>query len=241
MGHCVFDTLNGLILNSSDWLDYGEPGSSRLSDLQIKNCLFRNVNLNAYVNWIDELIVMYVSAGMNWRNCIQMHGVTIQDATRDATELYCELGGGISPVGRKSLDWLLTNEPANFSNITVQTGELFSGARPAASYDLEADEIPTYYTPNVTGNGVHLTKVSSSDSGSGTSLIVDDANWFTDPRYPTGETTQIHCEGANRTYTALNKATKTFTMTAGFTRTPGTSVVNRSITSGSTPNRGAVR
>jgi hypothetical protein len=243
IGHCVFDTLNGPIIEARDWLDDNQPGEepvqgiTRFTDLQFKNCLFRNVSMDAFASWIDDIIVMYLSAGVDWTQCIQMHGITIEDPTRTASTFYTNITRGVSPPGRQTLTYMLANYPANFSNITVQSGAIFPSP-PDTDEDIESDEIATYYTPSVTANGVNLTTANGSGSAQ-TSLTVHDSRWFTDPRY--GTSPQIHINGVgNRSYTAINKSTHVITLSAAATWSNG-AAVNRAITSGSTPNRGAVR
>lgn len=245
--HSVFQNFGGPILTLRDYLDdpkqgggnYG--GSTRVNDLRILNCLFDRLMLNEiYIpggtDWRDLLMVIVLSSGVSWQNVIQMHGCTIRDASRDASQIYIDISRGVSPPGRRSLQWFLDNHPANFSNITVQTGELFTSPRTFGT-SIMPPQIPTYFTPLTTANGVNLTTVAGSDAGSGTTLRVVDSTVFVDPRY--GTSPQIHCNGANRSYTAINYATHELTMASGFSRSSGMGV-NRAITSGSTPNRGAV-
>lgn len=237
IGHCVFDTMGGPLLELRDYLDDGAPGNTRVSDLQIRNCLVRNVMQNEISSWTDDLLVVVLSSGVDWQNVIQMHGVTIQDASRTADDIYIDISRGVSPPGRQTLTYMLANYPSNFSNITVQTGELFTNP-PSTSVDITSNDIATYYTPSTTANGVNLTQANGAGSSS-TTLVVDDSRWFTDPRY--GTSPQVHINGVgNRAYTAINYATHTLTLAASATWADN-AAVNRSITSGSTPNRGAVR
>jgi hypothetical protein len=235
-----------MIANMSDWYDAGNPGDSRLTGFHIRNCIFDRVMQNELVipgetDWSDLLFQIYLSASTDWRDAFQMHGVTIRDQTRSASQMYISIFQGANPTGTQSLQWFMTNHPNNVSNITVTSSSLFTSERTFGTA-LMPPQIPTYFTPNFAANGVSLTTVSAGDSGSGTSLIVNDSTWFRDPRYVSndGSICTLHCNGANRQYTAINYATNTITMSSGFARSSGLAV-NRSITSGSTPNRGAVR
>jgi hypothetical protein len=235
--HTVFDRLNGPVANMTDWLDGGRPGDTRLSDYQFKNCIFRHIAQNEYSSWTDHVLVLYVASGVSWQNVIQMHGITVQDATRNADSFYVTIAQGISPPGTRSLTYMLANYPANFSNWTFTSSEVFTNA-PSASTDIMPSEISTYYTPVTTANGVDLTLANGAGVAT-TTLVVDDSRWFTDPRY--GTSPQIHINGVgNRSYTAINYATHTITLSAVATWADN-APINRAITSGATPNRGAVR
>lgn len=242
IAHCVFDTLGGPIVEVRDYLDDGPAGTTRISDLQIRNCLVRNVLQNTITSWANRLLVVVCSSGVNWQNVIQMHGVTIQDPTRTADSIYVDISRGVSPPGTRSLTYMMANYPANFSNITVQTGELFTSP-PATSIDILPSEISTYYAPSVTANGVDLTLANGAGSSS-TSLVVDDSRYFTDPRWlqMVGESNpQVYIDGVgNVSYSAINYATHTLTLVSAQTWADN-APINRAITSGATPNRGAVR
>jgi hypothetical protein len=237
IGHCVFDRLNGPIGKMVDWLDSGEPGDSRLLNYQFKNCIFRNIAQLEYSSWVDKIMVIYVASGVDWRNVIQMHGITVQDSTRGADDFEIDIFQGISPPGTRSISWYLANHPANFSNWTFTTSETFTNPVAAAT-DIMPSEISTYYTPVTTANGVDLTLANGAGVATQT-LVVDDSRWFTDPRY--GTSPQIHINGVgNRSYTEIDYSTHTITLSAVATWADN-APINRAITSGATPNRGAVR
>jgi len=241
VAHSVYQNFNGPIAVMRDWLDDGAPGSARLNDYKWLNCIFDQVALNPYSSWIDHLLVSYLSAGVDWTNVIQMHGITVRDsAGRDGDDFEVTISRGNGP-GTRSINYMLANYPANFSNWTFVTANPFTASLSAAT-NIKGPDIPTWYTPGTTANGVALTTVAAGDSGSGTSLVVNDSRCFPDPRYVSsdGSIKELHCNGANRQFTAVNFSTHTFTMATGFSRSAGMAV-NLPITSGSTPNRGAVR
>jgi hypothetical protein len=238
VGHSVFQNFNGPIAIMRDWLDQGEAGNSRLSDYQFKNCIFDQVGTNAYSSWTNHLMVITLSSGMNWTNVIQMHGITVRDSSgRDADDFLIQITGGTSPPNTRSVAYMIANYPANFSDWTFQTTNPFTTTLAAAT-NITANDIDDYYTPNTTADGADLTLANGAGVAT-QALVVDDSRWFTDPRY--GTSPQVHIAGVgNRSYTSINYATHTLTLSANATWADN-APVNRSITSGSDPNRGAVR
>lgn len=78
------------------------------------------------------------------------------------------------------------------------------------------------------GAGTYLTTVSSSDTGSGTSLIVNDANYFQDgwtiPGVK-GDCIAIGTSSNHACITSINYSTNTLTLASSITRTPGSGKV----------------
>lgn len=96
--------------------------------------------------------------------------------------------------------------------------------------------------------GTYLTSVSSSDSGTGTSLIVDDASYFQAGSPLVG--VQSDCIAVSTTtshvcVTSINYSTNTLTLANSITRSPGNPVWlysgsnGNQVLSGSAPNIGA--
>ncbi len=249
VSHCVIEGLPGQIADMRDYLDDGTPGVTRINDYQFKNCIIRNLASNPRSGRTDEIIHLELSTGVNWTNVIQMHGITIEDATRNASQLYITINRGTSPPGSMTITYALANYPANFSNITVTTNAGLSSA-PSAATDIDATEIATYYTlaggdTTSKAQGVALTLANGAGVSS-TALVVDDARWFDDPQDgvpPWGQQSDgfyVHVNGANRLYTAINYTTNTLTLAAAASWSDN-APVNKKITSGSTPNRGCIR
>jgi hypothetical protein len=240
LGHNVYQNFNGPIAIMRDWLDEGYAGNTRLSDYQWKNCIIDQIALAPYSSWVNHILLCYISSGMDWTNCVQMHGITVRDSagrTGDDFLVTIDRAAGGGGVGTRSITYMLANYPANFSNWTFVTANPFSTSLAAAT-NITANDIATYYTPNTLANGVSLTLANGAGVAT-TTLVVDDSRWFTDPRY--GTSPQVHINGVgNRSYTAINYATHTLTLSAVATWADN-APVNRAITSGATPNRGAVR
>jgi hypothetical protein len=96
--------------------------------------------------------------------------------------------------------------------------------------------------------GTYLATVSRSDSGSGTSLVVNDAGFFQDGSGIPGvnaDCISVTTVGNHVCITAVNYSTNTLTMASGFSRSPGDSVwlysdsTGRTVLIGSAPNIGA--
>jgi hypothetical protein len=96
--------------------------------------------------------------------------------------------------------------------------------------------------------GRYLTTVASGDSGSGTSLIVNDATYFQDGLGINGVTADcvsVTTTGNHVCITALNYSTNTLTLASGITRSSGDSVwlysdsTGRRVLIGSAPNIGS--
>jgi hypothetical protein len=101
--------------------------------------------------------------------------------------------------------------------------------------------------------GTHLTTVASSDSGSGTSLVVNDAAYFTTGYGLTNANSTVYPDcisittvGNHVCVTAINYATNTLTMASGFSRSSGDPVWLYSksdgtvVLTGSAPDLGAL-
>ena len=100
--------------------------------------------------------------------------------------------------------------------------------------------------------GTHLTTVASGDSGSGTSLVVNDAAYFQDGyglsnAYSTvqGDCISVTTVGNHVCITAVNYSTNTLTLASSITRSSGDSVWLYSksdgvqVLTGSAPDMGA--
>lgn len=248
VSHCVFDTGRGPLVWLYNWPS-PDNGQTPLFDFVMKNCIARNVASNPRVEWTDQLFVIELYGISSWTSVFPngiCHGLTVQDSTRDFDDLYITIVGGGAP-GQQTVNHYLTNYSSMFSNWTHTTDANLDNA-PAPASDATLTSINTEYLPVSDslsiGQGVHLTTVSGSDTGSGTSLIVNDAKWFdnpTDGNPGFGPHSvagfMVNVNGTNREYTAINYSTNTLTMAAGFSRSAGQSV-NRKIASGSAPNRG---
>jgi hypothetical protein len=249
ISHCVFEHMRGGIARMDDYLFYNRPGQSPLSGYQIKNCIVRNLATAERSGFEDVVLSVFLADGLNWTNVIQIHGLTIEDATRNASQLYFRIEQGISPPGTISIADAMASYPANFSNITVTTDCGLDDA-PSAATNVDAEDIATYYTLNPAdttskAQGVSLTLANGAGSSS-TTLVVDDSRWFDDPQDgapPFGQQSEgfyVHLNGANRQYTAINYTTHTLTLASAATWADN-APVNKKISSGSTPNRGVIR
>ncbi|HZQ21083.1 MAG TPA: hypothetical protein VFA90_20595 [Terriglobales bacterium] len=98
------------------------------------------------------------------------------------------------------------------------------------------------------GAGTYLTTVASSDSGSGTSLVVSDANFFQDGSGIPGVNADCIAVGSTTTHvciSSVNYQTNTLTLTSSITRAAGAPVwlysdsTGRTVLNGSAPNIGA--
>jgi hypothetical protein len=123
--------------------------------------------------------------------------------------------------------------------------------------NFEADPLFVNYSSNnfqlasgspAIGAGTYLTKVASTDSGSGTSLTVDNAGFFQDGYgIPNVNADCISVKSAKThvCITAVNYQTNTLTLASGISRAPGDSVwlysdsTGRQVLFGNAPNIGA--
>jgi hypothetical protein len=249
--HTVFEHFRGPLLYAIDWYDVpGAAGFTPLYDLCMKNIVARQLATNPRSGWGNYLINIWLASGFyDWEDQFPngiLHGFTLQDSSgRDWDDFRIVISNAGAP-GNQTVQYYLTNYPNLFSNFTITTDANLDNT-PTSTADADITDIIGEYVPVSdslsVGQGVALTNVATADTGSGTSLIVDDATWFDDPQdgAPSfGEQSAgfyVHCNGANRQYTAINYATNTLTMSAGFSRSDG-QAVNRKIASGSAPNRG---
>ncbi len=237
IGHCVFETSSG---PGWEMRDYGS-GNNPLGTCELKNCIWIEPG-TAADRWLD-----FVFLTGTWSDQLtSVDGHTIEMASRTFADLEVRLAGGGGP-GIISVTTALASHGSVFSNITLTTDadldSLPAAGTPADPTDLATELALAGTNTDSLENGVNLTAVASSDSGSGTSLVVDDARWFPNPEDGDAESGafqqyQANVNGTNRTYTAVNYATNTLTMSAGFTRSSGQSVNLRTTSAGNVPSRG---
>jgi hypothetical protein len=218
-------------------------------DIRLYNLIVRNVSTAAEAGLTDTLLDINLLSG-TWTDVIYMHGITVQDATRDFDDLKIGIYGAGAP-GLQTVNYYLTNHAANFANWTVTTDANLDNA-PTMTQDADLLDIPGEYLPvsdSISVNqGSHLTTATSAGASS-TSLAVADGTWFPDPVYGNpgfgyfSSGFQVHLGGVgNVTYTAISRSAwpskaATLTLSAAQTWSNGANV-NLPISSGTVPNRG---
>lgn len=261
IAHCVFDRIGGPIL---EMRDYGGGPGSRLGGYVLKNGISLRTNQDPECcgssPWTDEFAHIEMTAGQHYRDILQVHGWTHQNATGNCNDTFVSYGtAGTRPSGgsKVSLSWLMANDPAYFSNITCTTNANIPSGGPAAATDLSAANYITAYTPTAgdalsLGRGVALTTTTSSGVLT-TTVPVADAAYFPDPNGWGAPTVgqwagayRIHIAGVgNVTYTdvtigAYPNNAGTITTAVPISYASG-AAVNYSISTGSAPNRGIKR
>jgi len=162
--------------------------------------------------------------------CVQGHNL-----------VYCAGGCG-TVYGHLYQTGTFLSEPGNISANPLFVTYVSPGST-SNNYSLQAG------SPALNA-GTFLTTVASGDSGSGTSLVVNDASYFQDSFGLSAVGVQADCisittVGNHVCITAVNYSTNTLTMASGFSRSSGDSVWLYSDSSGtvqlvgSAPNIGA--
>jgi hypothetical protein len=166
--------------------------------------------------------------------------------------LYETTASGWSPIaGANSTDIKLENGNLSYTPSATFTSPYSSEATFAAlgSKNPNFANYPTDGTLSsgspAIGAGVALTTVGSSDTGSGTSLVVNDARFF-QPGWGNAQADWIRV-GSTTTaqISAINYTTNTITLTNSITRSPGDSVYlyrdsnGRQVLTGAKPDVGA--
>lgn len=188
-----------------------------------------------------------------WRDFFELHGALIENATGDCADVYITASGD----GRQNIPYYVANYPALFSNITCTTNAGYGNA-PASGTRTTMANFATHWTPTSTtltaGQGSDLTQASGPGTNS-TNLCVDDIYGFLDPDGRSISTAagqigsfgawMVNLDGTNVAYT--NLATNgTFPNVSGCftlvtpTDWPDNAPVNYPISSGSSPNLGAI-
>lgn len=237
--------------------DYGaDANGGSFGGFSFKNGIIRNVATNPnFPSWTDEIIhCNFISSNpATWSAYApQFHGITVEHATKDCTQLYITLSGDGAP-GKQTIQWWLNNHPTLYSNWDCTSDANLDNAPAAGSdqaiADYATDYLPVSDTLSI-AKGVNLALATNSGSNS-TNLCIDRAGHFTDPKSfddPTGGQSSggygVHIAGeGNVGYTARSITTwpaGCLTLDTASDWSIGTPV-NLPITSGSTPNRGAVR
>jgi hypothetical protein len=247
--HSVYEHIKGMIVSLTDYDAFGSPGLSIPDDIQLKNLIFKHVSYQPDSGYTNVLVRAVLNTG-NWADMISMHGITVEDATRDGDDFLIEIfGAGINES--RNVTWWLANHPSNFSNWTFTTDANLDNA-PAEGGDADLLDIQGEYTPvsdSLSVNqGVNLTTANGAGSSS-TSLAVHDGTWFDDPADGVpgfgynSEGFFVHLGGVgNVQYTAISRSAfpsvaATLTLSAAQTWSNG-AAVNKKIYSGSAPNRG---
>jgi hypothetical protein len=244
------ENIKGMIVSLTDYDSFGAPGNSIPDDILIYNCVMRNVSYQPDSGYTNILVRVILNSG-TWSDVIQMHNITVQDSSRDGDDFLIEIfGGGISES--RSVNWWVSNHPANFSNWTFTADANLDnapaqGTLVAVGADIQALYLPVSDSLSV-NQGKHLTTATSAGTGS-TSLPVADGTWFPDPTpgasgfgYFSGGI-QVHLGGVgNVTYTAISRSAypsvaATLTLSSAQTWSNGANV-NLPIFSGTVPNRG---
>jgi hypothetical protein len=132
-----------------------------------------------------------------------------------------------------------------------------TGSWPSDPGNIQADPLFVNYGANnfalaagspAIGAGTYLTTVASGDSGSGTSLVVNDAGYFQDGSGIAGVNSDCIAVTSVTTHicvTAVNYSTNTLTLASSITRSAGDHIwlfsdsSGRQVLSGSAPNLGA--
>lgn len=250
VAHCVYENLRGpiAIMRQYTGADASTKAGSVLDDYIWKNVIVKRVSVGNPRSGFEDLVfhVTLTGTSLTWTDLLQIHGMTIEDPSRDLDSLYLSITGNGAP-GKQTLQWYMDNYSANFSSISVVTDCGLSSA-PTASTNITAPQIPTYYTldsgdTTSRANGVDLTTATSAGSSS-TSLPVADAGYFPDPQDGVPEFGMyadgfyVHIEGVgNVLYTAVNYVSNVITLASAQTWSNG-AAINKKILSGSTPNRG---
>lgn len=147
---------------------------------------------------------------------------------------YCT-GGTCSLYGHTYGSGAFTSDPGN-----IQTDPLF--------VNYSGNNFYLTATSPALAGGNYLTTVASGDSGSGTSLVVNDATYFQDGSGITGvqgDCISVTTVGNHVCITAINYSTNTLTLASGFSRSSGDHVWLYSDSSGTVqlpaagPNIGA--
>lgn len=249
VAHCVMEHIKGMIVSLTDYDSFGAPGNSIPDDIKIYNSIFRHVSYQPDAGYTNILVRVILNSG-NWADVLEMHNITVEDATRDGDDFLIEIfGGGISES--RNVTWWLANHPANFSNWTFTADANLDNAPTqtellAVGADIQAEYLPVSDSLSI-NQGKHLTTATSAGTGS-TSLPVADGTWFPNPAHGNsgfgyGTTHQVHLGGVgNVTYTAISRSAypstaATITLASPQTWSNGANV-NLPIGSGTVPNRG---
>jgi hypothetical protein len=219
------------------------------------------INVKSYNNdWVDMLVGMGAGYGVNghdhgsfgWANLNEIYQFPSANQTNP---YYC--------VNNAS-----ACSPASFgNNLAFCTGgncsaQLFgslynSGAFTSDPGNLYADPLFANYSANnfslssgspAIGAGTYLTTVATGDSGSGTSLVVNDAGFFQDGSGiagVNGDCVAVTTVTNHICITAVNYSTNTLTLASSISRSAGAHIwlysdsSGRQVLSGSGPNIGA--
>ena len=192
-----------------------------------------------------QVIDRCISGEPDLSSILEVDGWTIEDATRDASELYIYV---YPQPGLLTIEEAMATYPTVFKNITVTTDANLDNA-PSAGTDATLANMMSNYAPVNDSlsvcQGSHLTTATSAGASS-TTLSVADAKWFHDPSdgtpsqgvFSAGH--RIHIAGVgNVVYTAINYLTNTITLATAQSWSNG-AAVNMPITNGcgSSPSRG---
>jgi len=157
---------------------------------------------------------------------------------------WCNPSSNCSSVWGNTPAVPFLNDPGNKNSNPLFVNYISAG-NPSNNYHLQAG------SPAIAA-GTHLTTVASSDSGSGTSLVVTDAAYFQDGYglSNANSTVSPDCIAVTTVsnhvcITAVNYSTNTLTMASGFSRSHGDSIWLYSksdgvqVLTGSAPDMGA--
>jgi fibronectin type 3 domain-containing protein len=204
-------TLNDATGNAVGATDNGGPGGFQ-QPFHFKNMIFAG-NTGTYVIYLQYRGSKTGIRG-DWRQLFFFHKCGFQ---ANYTIRIRDIDN-VNPTITKTVTQLVADEPANFAPDTGNGAEACFVANPNfVSTSLPASTVPltalsqarANFLPTnnaYLGTGVHLTRVNKAGGYSGaTTIILDDAKWFRDPKgwtHLTGDTIYIEGAGA-RTITAI--------------------------------------
>ena len=187
--------------------------------------------------YLNQLYYFSFASGVNW-NVYQCGS-----GCNFGHSLYWCAGSCTSVWGNQAAVPFL-NDPGN-KNANPMFANYISAGNPSNNYHLQAG------SPAIAA-GTHLTTVASGDSGSGTSLVLNDVSYFQDGyglsnAYSTvsGDCISVTTVGNHVCITAVNYSTNTLTLGSSITRSSGDSVWLYSksdgvqVLTGSAPDLGA--